>query len=379
VPRLIGLLLLAAAACWALRQTELYAFTARERDGLSTLILLIGNIYAVMFALVIFVIWGQFTEVENFVMRECNSLNEILRFSQHLDPETGRTIRRAVEDYAHRVAKSEWNALAERRRDRETEKSFSELVTAAIEMPPAAGQEAERLALAAHGSSLDEWRQEARRLELQGKQEQADAIRTQILKLKDVPWQVLHGETLRALERQAFDSDDKQAKLLLFEYALVYQDRTRMQALAATLDQVGPRLKRLLVIEDNEIERQSIVALLGHDDIEIVTAGTGAEGIQKLLDGSFDCCVLDLRLPDMDGTDAARMLAQQARTASIPVVALTSVTLEDDPVWLRTAGFAGYLAKPIPPATLLAEVDRRFGRPTPSYTPVHPVDENASS
>src|SRR6266568_5081388 len=90
----------------------------------------------------------------------------------------------------------------------------------------------ERLDLAEHGSSLDEWRQEARRLELQGKQEQADAIRTQILKLKDVPWEVLHGATLRALERQAFEHDDKQAKLLLFEYALVYQDRTCMHALA---------------------------------------------------------------------------------------------------------------------------------------------------
>ena len=77
--------------------------------------------------------------------------------------------------------------------------------------------------------NLEEWRQEARRLELQGKQEQADAIRTQILKLKPVPWEVLHGETLRALERQAFESDDKQAKLLLFEYALVYQDRNRMR------------------------------------------------------------------------------------------------------------------------------------------------------
>jgi hypothetical protein len=90
----------------------------------------------------------------------------------------------------------------------------------------------ERLALAEHGSSLEEWRQEARRLELQGKQEQADAIRTQILKLKHVPWEVLHGETLRALERQAFEHDDKKAKLLLFEYALVYQDHNRMHALA---------------------------------------------------------------------------------------------------------------------------------------------------
>ena len=90
----------------------------------------------------------------------------------------------------------------------------------------------DRLDLADQGSSLEEWRQEARRLELQGKQEQADAIRTQILKLKPVPWEVLHGETLRALERQAFDKDDKKAKLLLFEYALVYQDRNRMHALA---------------------------------------------------------------------------------------------------------------------------------------------------
>src|SRR5215510_5665807 len=75
----------------------------------------------------------------------------------------------------------------------------------------------ERLTLVEHGSSLEEWRQEARRLELQGKQEQADAIRTQILKLKDVPWKVLQGETLRTLERQAFESSDKKAKWELFE------------------------------------------------------------------------------------------------------------------------------------------------------------------
>src|SRR6266446_3767282 len=90
----------------------------------------------------------------------------------------------------------------------------------------------DRFTLAEHGSSLEAWRQEARRLELQGKQEQADAIRTQILQLKPVPWEVLHGETLRALEQQAFENGDKKAKLLLFEYALVYQDRNRMHALA---------------------------------------------------------------------------------------------------------------------------------------------------
>jgi len=90
------------------------------------------------------------------------------------------------------------------------------------------------LDLAEHGSSLEEWRQEARKLELQGKQEQADEIRTQILKLKPVPWEVLKGETLNALEQRTFTKQDKQAKLLLFEYALVYQDRQRLNALAQT-------------------------------------------------------------------------------------------------------------------------------------------------
>src|SRR2546427_10070193 len=83
------------------------------------------------------------------------------------------------------------------------------------------------LDLAEHGSSLEEWRQEARKLELQGKQEQADEIRTQILKLKPVPWEGLQGETLKALERQAIAKGDKRAQVLAFEDALVYQDRPR--------------------------------------------------------------------------------------------------------------------------------------------------------
>src|SRR5690606_36538842 len=66
---------------------------------------------------------------------------------------------------------------------------------------------------------------------------------------------------------------------------------------------VEPHVKRLLVVEDNEVERKSIVELLSHDDIEIETAGTGAEALEKLLDRPFDCCVLDLRLPDMTGFD----------------------------------------------------------------------------
>ena len=94
-------------------RSGLHEVTAAESEGISTLILLIGSIYAVMFAFVIYVIWGQFTDVQNFMMRECKSLNEVLRFADFLNPDAARSIRRSVADYVQRVVKSEWAALGE--------------------------------------------------------------------------------------------------------------------------------------------------------------------------------------------------------------------------------------------------------------------------
>src|SRR5580704_8900017 len=78
-------------------------FTGPDAEGLNVLITLIGGIYAVMFAFVIFVIWGQFTEVENASLRECSSLNELVRFNQYLNADANRAIRRAAGEYAQRV------------------------------------------------------------------------------------------------------------------------------------------------------------------------------------------------------------------------------------------------------------------------------------
>ncbi len=87
------------------------------------------------------------------------------------------------------------------------------------------------LQLEKQDSSLDEWRMEAQRLELQGKQEQAEDIRNQILKQKPVPWKVLHGDSLEQLQQQAIEENNKKAKITLFEYALVYRDQPRLNAL----------------------------------------------------------------------------------------------------------------------------------------------------
>jgi len=88
-----------------------------------------------------------------------------------------------------------------------------------------------------------------------------------------------------------------------------------------------PRTKRLLVVEDNDIERQSIVELLGYKDIEIVAVGTGDAALEAMLDHSFDCVVLDLRLPDMTGFDLLDKMHAEPALANVPVVVFTGKEL----------------------------------------------------
>jgi CheY-like chemotaxis protein len=90
---------------------------------------------------------------------------------------------------------------------------------------------------------------------------------------------------------------------------------------------VTPHTKRLLVIEDNDIERESIVTLLEHDDIEITAVATGAEAMAALLDRPFDCCVVDLRLPDMTGFELLEKVQAEPTLREVPVVVYTGKEL----------------------------------------------------
>jgi hypothetical protein len=76
--KLAGKLVAATFVYSLLRNAGFYGFTAPEAEGLGTMLLLVGSIYAVIYAFAIFVIWGQFNDVENLVMRECHSLNDLL-------------------------------------------------------------------------------------------------------------------------------------------------------------------------------------------------------------------------------------------------------------------------------------------------------------
>ena len=90
------------------------------------------------------------------------------------------------------------------------------------------------------------------------------------------------------------------------------------------------RHRRLLIVEDNEIERQSIVELLDNAGVEIATAGSGAEAWDTLHAQKFDCIVLDLRLPDISGFELLERIRQDAELRELPIVVFTGKDLTED-------------------------------------------------
>jgi CheY-like chemotaxis protein len=91
-----------------------------------------------------------------------------------------------------------------------------------------------------------------------------------------------------------------------------------------------PRRKRLLVVEDNAAEQFTIRELLGYEDIDITVVSTGAEAIAAVHEESFDCVVLDLRLPDMSGFDVLEKFRDTPALSDLPVVVFTGKELSPD-------------------------------------------------
>jgi len=90
------------------------------------------------------------------------------------------------------------------------------------------------------------------------------------------------------------------------------------------------RQRRLLIVEDNAIERESIVELLSHDGVDITTAGTGGEALEALRNKKFDCLIIDLRLPDMSGFEVMETIRQDPDLRELPIVVCTGKDLTDN-------------------------------------------------
>ena len=102
-----------------------------------------------------------------------------------------------------------------------------------------------------------------------------------------------------------------------------------------------------LIVDDNEKNLRLARDVLRFAGFRTLEAASGGEAVSLAIEHLPDVILMDIRLPDMDGTDAARQLKNDARTAMIPIVALTSFAMKGDREWFLASGFDGYLEKPI--------------------------------
>jgi two-component system cell cycle response regulator DivK len=119
-------------------------------------------------------------------------------------------------------------------------------------------------------------------------------------------------------------------------------------------------MKRILVVEDNELNMDLLVQLL-EDEYQVLTAMDGAAGIELAERECPDLILLDLSLPVIDGWEATRRLKASDDLKHIPVIALTAHAMIGDEEKARACGCDDYLSKPLDEDLLFEKLDRFLG------------------
>lgn len=114
--------------------------------------------------------------------------------------------------------------------------------------------------------------------------------------------------------------------------------------------------RRILVVEDDEKSARLMHELFAIRGYEPVTATTGAAACELAAQLRPQLILMDIQLPDMDGSSVLRALRDNPDTAEIPVVAVTAFAMTGDRERLLADGFDGYLSKPIDVATLVDQL-----------------------
>jgi two-component system cell cycle response regulator DivK len=114
--------------------------------------------------------------------------------------------------------------------------------------------------------------------------------------------------------------------------------------------------KRILVVEDQEDNRQIIRDMLSATDYEITEAENGEEALAEVARQRPDLILMDIQMPVMDGYEATRRIKADPALRAIPIIAITSYALSGDEQKAREAGCDDYVPKPYSPRQLLAKI-----------------------
>lgn len=121
-------------------------------------------------------------------------------------------------------------------------------------------------------------------------------------------------------------------------------------------------MAKILLVEDNEMNRDMLSRRLERKGFEVVTAVDGQEGLDKAKSSAPDLILMDVDLPVLDGLEATRRLKADDATKSIPIIALTAHALVEDRAKSFEAGCDDYDTKPIEFARLIGKIEVLIAR-----------------
>ncbi len=118
-------------------------------------------------------------------------------------------------------------------------------------------------------------------------------------------------------------------------------------------------MKTVLVAEDNQVNRELVTEILTSAGYAVIEAADGEELLARLNEKLPDIILIDLQMPKLDGLSTLKKIREREEWRSLPVIACTAFAMQNDREKALSAGFDGYLSKPITMGGLLAAIQIR--------------------
>ncbi len=121
-------------------------------------------------------------------------------------------------------------------------------------------------------------------------------------------------------------------------------------------------MPRILLVEDNEMNRDMLSRRLQRKGFEVVLAVDGLQGVTMATAGGYDLILMDMSLPEIDGWEATRRVRESEAGKTVPIIALTAHAMSGDREKAMAAGCDDYDTKPVELDRLLGKIEALLGK-----------------